>query len=57
MKNMDRLGNCINENLIEAIFGSISEFARQVEENGNEFKYGSVQVTYDDDKDIHTFWI
>lgn len=54
---MDRLGNCTNENLIEEIFGSVSEFARQVEENGNEFKFGSVQVTHDEDKDIHTFWI
>lgn len=42
---------------IEEIFGSVSEFARQVEENGNEFKFGSVQVTHDEDKDIHTFWI
>lgn len=57
MKNMDKLGNCTNENLIEEIFGSVSEFARQVEENGNEFKFGSVQVTHDEDKDIHTFWI
>lgn len=57
MKNMDRLGNCTNENLIEEIFGSVSEFARQVEENGNEFKYGGVHVTHDEDKDIHTFWI
>lgn len=56
MKNMDRLGNCTNENLIEAIFGSVSEFARQVEENGDEFTFGYIRVTYDREKDIHTFW-
>jgi len=38
--NMDKLGDCRNESLIEEIFGSVSEFARQVEENGNEFMFG-----------------
>jgi hypothetical protein len=53
---MDRLGDCRNESLIEEIFGSVSEFARQVEECGDEFMFGCIRVTYDQVKDIHTFW-
>jgi len=53
---MDKLGDCRNESLIEDIFGSVSEFARQVEENGDEFTFGYIRVTYDREKDIHTFW-
>jgi hypothetical protein len=53
---MDKLGDCRNESLIEDIFGSVSEFARQVEENGDEFTFGYIRVTYGREKDIHTFW-
>lgn len=53
---MDRLGDCRSEPVIEEIFGSVSEFARQVEELGDEFNFGHIEVTYDDKNDIHTFW-
>lgn len=53
---MDRLGDCRSESLIEEIFGSVSEFARQIEEYGDEFMFGCIRVTYDEVKDIHTFW-
>jgi len=53
---MNLLGDCRNEELIEEIFGSVSEFARQVEENGDNFKFGNFEVTYNKNKDIHYFW-
>jgi len=50
------LGTCQDENLVEDIFGSTSEFARQVEENGDDFIYGNILVKYNPNKDIHYFW-
>jgi hypothetical protein len=59
-KNMqlDRLiGNCTQEDVVEDIFGSVSEFARQVEENGDTFLYNNeVAVKYDEDNDVHYFF-
>lgn len=51
------LGNCVDEILVEDIFGSISEFARQVEEEGDNFDYKNISVVYDEEEDIHHFWI
>lgn len=50
------LGTCQDEELIEDIFGSVSEFARLVEELGNEFVYRGTIVKYDSDLDIHSFY-
>jgi len=51
------IGDCRNEHLIEDIFGSVSEFARLCEKYSNEgFVYGDIEVVYDDDTDIHTFY-
>lgn len=50
------IGNCRNETLVEEIFGSVSEFARQVEEKGNSFWIDGVLVKYDHTTDIHSFW-
>lgn len=51
------LGNCLDEALVEQIFGSVSEFARLDEKYGAAgFMYGDVEVIYDDDTDIHTFY-
>ena len=50
------LGDCRNENLIESIFGSISEFARLVEVRGNDFVFGKIQIKYNRNKDIHSFY-
>jgi hypothetical protein len=47
--------DCRNEELVEEIFGSVSEFARLVEANGDDFKYGMWRVTYAPRKDIHYF--
>jgi hypothetical protein len=56
--NLDRMiGNCTEEDVIDNIFGSVSEFARQVEENGDEFLYqDNIIVKYDEDNDIHYFY-
>lgn len=50
------LGDCRDDLLVEDIFGSVSEFARQVEENGDEFLYGDVRVVYSPEADVHEFW-
>lgn len=51
------IGNCTQEDVVEDLFGSVSEFARQVEENGDEFLYkNSIQVTYDEPNDVHYFF-
>jgi hypothetical protein len=55
-KNYYLLGDCRNENLIDDIFGSVSDFAGQVDRNGDEFVYGNIKVTYDPETDIHYFW-
>jgi hypothetical protein len=56
--NLNRMiGNCTDEDIVDNIFGSVSEFARQVEENGDEFLYqNDVVVKYDEDNDIHYFY-
>lgn len=54
---LELLGDCQNESLIEEIFGSNSEFARQVELNGDNFKFGKYLVKYNEKKDIHFFFV
>ena len=49
------LSDCRNEELVIELFGSVSEFARLVEQNGNNFTHGNWVVTYDEDSDIHHF--
>lgn len=50
------LGDCRNEELVDDIFGHVSEFNRQVEIHGDNFKYQGINVSYDPNTDIHTFW-
>lgn len=51
------IGNCTQDDVVEDIFGSVSEFARQVEENGDEFLYkDQIVVTYHEADDIHYFF-
>ena len=56
--NLDKMiGNCTQEDVVDDIFGSVSEFARQVEENGDEFLYqNDVVIKYDEHNDIHYFY-
>ena len=53
--NMIYLGNCIDENLIDDLFGSVSEFAR-LSENEDNFQFGNILIEYDDELDIHNFF-
>jgi len=53
---LDLLGDCRSEELIEDIFGSVSEFARLVEEKGDNFKIGKILVKYDKKRDRHSFF-
>lgn len=54
--NLEFLGDCRDENLIEELFGSVSEFARLVEENGDNFKYENIKIKYSKKTDIHSFF-
>jgi hypothetical protein len=56
MNKNNFIGDCRDESLVEEIFGSVSEFARQVELEGNEFVYGNVKITYNSSTDIHKFF-
>jgi hypothetical protein len=49
-------GRCTDESVVEYIFGSVSEFARQIELNGDEFIYKDIRVKYDTEADIHFFY-
>ena len=51
-----KLGDCRNEELIDELFGSVSEFACLVEENGDNFTHNGVKVKYNANTDIHTFY-
>lgn len=50
------LGTCKDESLVDDIFGSVSEFARQVEEHGDNFTYKNISVKYDPNSDTHYFY-
>lgn len=53
---LEYLGNCTEDDVVDDIFGNVSEFARMVEEHGDEFTLGNLVVKYDDDQDIHYFY-
>ena len=50
------IGNCTEDEVVDDIFGNVSEFARMVELHGDEFAVGDLVVKYDDDQDIHYFY-
>jgi hypothetical protein len=54
--NQMLIGDCRNEDLVNDIFGSVSEFNRQVDANGDNFQYENIEVKYDKDNDIHYFY-
>ena len=57
MTTLARLGDCRDESLIEELFGSVTDFARLVEEMGDNFVFRSFVVSYDREKDIHSFYL
>ena len=54
--SLEYLGNCTEDDVVDDIFGSVSEFARMVEKHGDDFTLGNLVVKYDDDEDIHHFY-
>lgn len=54
------IGDCRSEELIDSLFGSVTDFARLCEERGNTFtipsSLGTVEVKYCEVDDIHTFF-
>lgn len=54
--NLRHIGDCRNDDLIDDIFGSTSEFARLVEQYGDDFTYENIVVKYDPNEDIHYFF-
>jgi 8-oxo-dGTP pyrophosphatase MutT (NUDIX family) len=50
------IGNCTEDEVVDDIFGNVSEFARMVELYGDEFAVGDLVVKYNDDQDIHYFY-
>ena len=50
-------GNCTQDEAVDDIFGDVSEFARQVELHGDEFEIDNLVVKYDDEEDVHHFYM
>lgn len=50
------IGNCTQEDVIDDLFGSVTDFAWLVDEYGDEFTHNGITVTYDEDSDIHSFY-
>jgi hypothetical protein len=57
MQTLQKIGDCRDESLIEEIFGSVSEFARLVEEIGDNFTFKNFVVSYNEVEDIHSFYV
>jgi hypothetical protein len=53
---LSKLGDCRSEELIDELFGSVSEFACLVEEHGDNFTHNGIIVKYNANTDIHTFY-
>lgn len=56
MKSTYPFGNCTEEFVVKSIFGSVSEFARQIEINGDNFDFEKYRIVYDETKDVHYFY-
>jgi hypothetical protein len=55
-ENRKLIGTCVDEDLIDSIFGSVTDFAHQVELHGDNFIYRNIRVEYNADEDIHYFY-
>ena len=49
------IGTCVDEELIDELFGSVTHFAQLIEEKGDEFEHDGIKITYNEETDIHTF--
>ncbi len=57
IESLTYYGNCTQDEVVNDIFGDVNEFARQVDLNGDEFEIDDLVVKYDDEKDVHHFYI
>ena len=57
IESLTYYGNCTQDEVVNNIFGDVNEFARQVDLNGDEFEIDDLVVKYDDEKDVHHFYI
>ena len=55
-KNMVKLGDCRDEDLVDELFGSVTDFANLIEKYGDNFEYGNIKVLYNEKTDVHTFY-
>jgi hypothetical protein len=51
------IGNCTSEQVIDELFGSVSDFAQLVEEHGDNFTWRGITVKYNKKTDIHWFYL
>ena len=56
VESLDYQGNCTEDEVVDEIFGDVNNFARMVEEHGDEFTVGKLVVKYDPETDIHSFY-
>lgn len=56
MKIDTKIGTCVDGSCVDDIFGSVSEFARQVEKKGDNFLYGNIRIKYNPKTDTHLFY-
>lgn len=54
--NLSYQGNCTEDDVVEYIFGDVNNFARMIEEYGDEFELKGLVVKYNPEKDIHYFY-
>lgn len=56
MKTAQYVGNCTQDDVIDELFGSVTDFAQCVDEHGDDFELNGLRVTYNQDTDIHSFY-
>lgn len=54
--NLNYIGNCTDDEVVDHIFGDASGFANAVEKYGDDFVLDDLVVKYDPKKDIHSFY-
>ena len=57
VESLDYQGNCTEDEVVDEIFGDVNNFARMVEEHGDEITIGKLIVKYDPETDIHSFFL
>jgi hypothetical protein len=54
---MMKIGDCRDDIIIEDIFGSVTDFAQVIERKGDNFIHGKYTIKYNEETDIHSFYI